>query len=174
MFAQRLRFTGMIAALLLTMIPGLAQALSVPDTLPLNSQGALYESFQFDHAKHIILTKECSGCHHHTTGTLVEDPNCIRCHRNSGENKVVQCRGCHQADPFSAAALREKSSSQNNYHLDKPGLKGAMHRNCIGCHTKIASGPVGCTDCHKRKIAGNAFYNSGDFAPKGKPGKGGH
>jgi len=174
MFAQRLQFAGMFVALLLAMIPGSAQALSVPDAFPLNPKGTLYESFQFNHAKHIKLTRECSGCHHHTTGTLVEDPNCIRCHRNSGENKVVQCRGCHHEDPFSAATLREKNSNRNAYHQDKPGLKGAMHRNCIGCHTKVSRGPIGCNDCHKRKKTGDEFYSAGDFAPRGKPGKGEH
>lgn len=174
MFVQRLRFAGMIVVLMLTMISGLAQAITVPDNISLNSQGKLYEPFQFNHAKHITLTRECSGCHHHTTGTMDEDPNCIRCHRNSSENKVVQCRGCHLADPFSAASLRERNSNPNIYHLDKPGLKGAMHQNCIGCHTKVANAPIGCTGCHKRKTAGDEFFSAGDFAPKGKPGKGGH
>jgi len=164
----------MVVATMLALTPGSALSLSVPDTLPLNSQGKLYESFQFDHARHIKLTRECSGCHHHTAGTLVEDPNCIRCHRNSGENKVVRCRGCHLADPFSAASLREKNSNPNMYHLDKPGLKGAMHQNCIGCHKKVAKAPIGCTECHKRKKAGDAFYSAGNFAPRGKPGKDEH
>lgn len=171
------RFRPILALMILLMaalIPGTVMGISVPDSINLNANGKLYEPFNFNHARHIQMAKECSDCHHHTTGTLVEDPNCIRCHGNSGENKVVQCRGCHQADPFSAATLREKNSNRNVYHLDKPGLKGAMHQNCIGCHSKKAEGPTGCAECHKRKKAGYAFYNTGEFAPKGKPGKGGH
>jgi len=164
-------FAGVMVIMLLVAVPGTSRGISVPDTVILNGQSKLYEPINFNHAKHIQLTKECSGCHHHTTGTLVQDPNCIRCHRNSSETKEVSCKGCHRADPFSAAAIKEKDPKA--YHLDKPSLKAAMHRNCIGCHEK-SNGPVGCQDCHQRTKAGDAFYNSGTFAPKNKPAKNGH
>lgn len=162
---------GIMVILLLAAVPGTSQGITVPDTLVLNSKSKLYEPFKFDHAKHIQLTKECSDCHHHTTGTLVQDANCVRCHRNSSETTVVSCKGCHLADPFSAAAIKEKDPKL--YHNDKPSIKAAMHRNCIVCHEKTA-GPTGCKDCHQRTKDGDAFYNSGSFAPKGKPAKGGH
>ena len=158
--------------LLVAAVPGASLGLSVPDTVTMNSSGKLYEQFQFDHAKHIKVTKECSDCHHHTTGTLVEDPNCIRCHRNSGQSKDVSCRGCHTKDPFSAQGIKERDSNPHIYHLDKPGAKGALHQSCIGCHTKGKKGPVACTACHKKKKEGDAFYNSGEFTPKKKPGSG--
>ena len=164
-------FAGVLVVLLLAAVPDTSRGITVPDTVTLNSQSKLYESFNFNHAKHIQLTKECSYCHHHTTGTLEQDPNCVRCHRNSSETKVVSCKGCHQADSFSAAAFKEKDPK--SYHLDKPSLKAAMHRNCINCHEKM-TGPTGCQDCHKRTKEGDAFYNSGAFAPKHKPVKGGH
>ena len=162
---------GVIVFLLLTAVPGTSRGITVPDNVTLNSQSKLYEPFNFNHAKHILLVKECSYCHHHTTGTLEQNPNCIRCHRNSGETKVVSCKGCHLIDPFSAAAIREKDPKI--YHNDKPSLKAAMHRNCIDCHEKM-KGPAGCQDCHKRTKEGDAFYNTGEFAPKNKPAKSGH
>ena len=162
---------GVMVILLLAAVPDTSRGITVPDAVTLNTQSKLFEPFSFNHAKHIQLTKECSYCHHHTTGTLDQDPNCVRCHRNSSETKVVSCRGCHHADPFSAAAIKEKNPK--TYHLDKPSLKAAMHRNCITCHEKM-KGPVGCQDCHKRTKEGDAFYNSGVFAPKSKPAKGEH
>jgi hypothetical protein len=162
---------GVMVILLLAAVPDTSRGITVPDTVTLNSQSKLYEPFSFNHAKHIQLTKECSNCHHHTTGTLDQDSNCVRCHRNSSETKVVSCRGCHQTDPFSAASLKGKDSK--TYHLDKPSLKAAMHRNCINCHEKM-KGPTGCQDCHKRTKEGDAFYNSGASAPKNKPAKGEH
>lgn len=162
---------GVMVILLLAAVPGTSRGITVPDAVTLNTQNKLFEPFSFNHAKHIQLTKECSYCHHHTTGTLDQDSNCIRCHRNSSETKVVSCRGCHQTDPFSATALKEKDPK--TYHLDKPSLKAAMHRNCIGCHDKM-KGPTGCQDCHKRTKEGDVFYNSGAFAPKNKPAKVGH
>lgn len=163
--------TGVMVTLLISTVPGTSRGMSVPDTVTLNSHSKLYEPFKFNHAKHIQMTKECSDCHHHTTGTLVQDANCVRCHRNSSETKEVACRSCHMENPFSAAAMREKDPK--TYHLDKPGIKAAMHRNCIGCHDKM-KGPTGCKDCHQRTKEGDAFYNSGSFAPKDKPKKVGH
>ncbi len=162
---------GATAFLLLTTVPGISRGITVPDTVTLNTQSKLFKPFEFDHAKHIELTKECSYCHHHTTGTLVQDSNCVRCHRNSSATAIVSCRGCHLVDPFSAAAINE--NNPKNYHHDKPSLKAAMHRNCIGCHEKM-TGPTGCQDCHQRTKEGDAFYKSGEFAPKNKAVKGGH
>ncbi len=162
---------GVMVILLLAAVPGISRGITVPDTVTLNSQSKLYKPFDFNHAKHIQIMRECSYCHHHTTGTLVQDPNCIRCHRNSSKTKIVSCRGCHLADPFSAAAIKE--NNPKNYHNDTPSLKAAMHRNCIDCHEKM-KGPSGCQDCHQRTKEGDAFYNSGEFVPRNKPAKGGH
>jgi len=134
---------------------------SVPDTITLNASGKAFMPFIFNHAKHIQDIKECSDCHHHTTGTLVSDPNCVRCHANSSPTAVVSCKGCHSAAPFSPEVLAEKRDHPQRYHLDKMGLKGAMHQNCLGCHTKQAAGPVGCEDCHKRSPAGDVLFSSG-------------
>ncbi|MFZ2947947.1 MAG: cytochrome c3 family protein [Desulfuromonadaceae bacterium] len=171
MHTKELYLAGVMVVLMLVTVPGTGRGLTVPDTVILNSQSKLYESFKFDHAKHIQFMKECSYCHHHTTGTLVHDPNCARCHRNSSETGIVSCKGCHLTDPFSAAAIKGKDPK--TYHHDKPSLKAAMHRNCIDCHEKM-KGPTGCQDCHQRTKEGEAFYNSGAFAPRNKAAKGGH
>jgi len=162
---------GATVFLLMATVPGISHGITVPDTVPLNTKSKLYLPFDFSHAKHIQFTNECSYCHHHTTGTLVQDPNCIKCHRNSSATTIVSCNGCHLVDPFSAAAIKEKDPKR--YHHDTPGLKAAMHRTCIDCHEKI-SGPTGCQDCHKRTKDGDAFYNAGEFAPKDKAAKDSH
>lgn len=139
---------------------------AAPDSITLNQNGKLYKSFLFDHGKHIQMIKECADCHHHTTGTLVLDPNCVRCHSNSSPTAVVACRGCHSSKPFAPEALAEKRAAQGRFHLDKMGLKGAMHQSCIGCHTKQAAGPVTCQGCHPRTREGDLFYSSDKVAPK--------
>lgn len=171
MQSKGFRLAGLVALLLLAAVPGTGRGITVPDMVTLNSHSNLYKPFVFNHARHIQFMKECSYCHHHTTGTLVQDPNCVRCHRNSSETKVVSCKGCHLADPFSAEAIKEKNPK--NHHNDKPGLKAAMHRNCIDCHENM-KGPTGCQDCHQRTKEGDAFYNSGSFVPKRKTAKDGH
>lgn len=163
MYAVRNWLIGGIMMMALTMAPPDGWAKSVPDSIKLDALEQLYDNVKFNHTKHIMLVKDCAECHHHTTGTLVEDKNCVRCHKNSGATANVACRGCHAIQPFSAEALRAKN--KNTYHTDKPGLKGAYHQNCMGCHSKMG-GPTGCQDCHVLKKAGEAFYNTGSFAPK--------
>jgi formate-dependent nitrite reductase cytochrome c552 subunit len=47
------------------------------------------------------------------------------------------CRSCH-------AAMNEAT-------VDRPGIKVAFHRQCIGCHIAMGIAKQGCTDCHAAK-----------------------
>lgn len=147
------------------------QAGELPQSVVLDSLAELYDGVAFDHAMHKDLVQDCAACHHHTTGTAVTDEACAGCHGTSKGTEVVACRECHPAQPFSAEYLAEKEQDIRRYHTDKPGLKAAYHLNCLGCHTE-AGGPTGCEDCHSRNAAGEAFYRSGTFAPKGGGGAG--
>lgn len=142
-----------------------AQNTNMPDTVDLDSIKKLYGKVSFNHALHVTVADDCSRCHHHTTGTEVKNPKCASCHKNSGATTVVDCKGCHAAQPFSAAVVRSKK--KNAYHIDTLGLKGAYHQNCTGCHREMG-GPTGCLDCHARNKKGDAFYHSGDRAPAKK------
>jgi hypothetical protein len=63
----------------------------------------------------------CSGCHHYSPVGSRPPP----------------CRACHAetADPT----------------RDRPGLKVAYHRQCIGCHIAMDLPQQGCTDCHAER-----------------------
>lgn len=63
----------------------------------------------------------CSGCHHHTPVGVRPPP----------------CRSCHGE---AAGAT-----------TDRPDLKVAYHRQCIGCHQRMGVAKQGCTDCHASK-----------------------
>lgn len=163
-----------IFAVALLVPPLCAHSNGLPDSLDLGTLANLYEKVKFDHAKHILLVKECADCHHHTTGTLSQNPNCVKCHKNSGATASVACKSCHLAQPFSAEALRKKNKTA--YHQDIPGLKGAYHLACSGCHQKMG-GPTGCEDCHPRNKTGDALYSAGAYAPApagGEKKHGGH
>ncbi|GAM08878.1 high-molecular-weight cytochrome c [Geobacter sp. OR-1] len=161
----------MLAIATVTITLSLPQkAAAIPDKIDIGSLEALYKKVNFDHAAHIKTIYDCAVCHHHTTGALVTDPNCVRCHKTSNPTKDVACRNCHRKDPFSADVMNEKLNP-NRYHNDIPGLKGAYHQSCLGCHKKM-NGPTGCQDCHKRKPEGDAMFNAGEFAPKKPAGKG--
>ncbi|HTY21013.1 MAG TPA: cytochrome c3 family protein [Geobacteraceae bacterium] len=162
MYAVRNWLIGVVFMVALIASPAFSGAKTAPDTVELNSLVNLYEKVHFNHAKHISIVKDCADCHHHTAGTLAQNPNCVKCHKNSGATANVACRSCHLVQPFSAAALRQKDRSA--YHNDILGLKGAYHQACSGCHQKMG-GPTGCQDCHARKKGGDAFYSAGAFAP---------
>jgi hypothetical protein len=63
----------------------------------------------------------CSGCHHHTPIGVRPPP----------------CRSCH--------------STMADATTDRPGLKVAYHRQCVGCHQDMKVDKVGCTDCHAKR-----------------------
>lgn len=120
---------------------------------------------EFDHASHVEMIGGCTECHHHTTGTEPSNAECVRCHGGGKKSASVACQDCHAAEPFSAAYVREQVADRFLYHLDKPGLKGAYHMNCVGCH-RDSGGPVDCADCHARTDAGEQLYRTGKYSPK--------
>ncbi len=162
MYAVRNWLIGVLAMLALAAVQADCHAKNIPETIELGSLANLYEKVNFHHARHIMLIKDCAECHHHTTGTLNQNPNCIRCHKNSGATASVACRDCHSAQPFSAEGLRAKKKTA--YHADLPGLKGAYHQSCSGCHGKMG-GPTGCRECHARNKKGDAFFSADSHAP---------
>ncbi len=133
-----------------------------PESVEIDSLSDLYEPVEFDHTLHLDVA-ECQECHHHTTGQPPTNENCLRCHANSGESDAISCSDCHAADRFSASDLEARGNSAL-YHIDKPGLKGAYHLNCVGCHEENGA-PTGCQDCHAMTDKGRAFFET-DIVPK--------
>lgn len=155
-----------VTGILLLLATSVCFGEGIPDRITINKIQKYYAPVNFNHAAHINNLKDCGLCHHHTTGAQVSDPNCARCHKNSGAQATVSCKGCHAAEPFSPEQLKKESNQQPPfYHLDKPGLKAAYHLNCLGCHKKMG-GPEGCQDCHKRNDSGDAIFRSGAHALK--------
>jgi hypothetical protein len=70
----------------------------------------------------------CAGCHHKTDYAAAQT------------KKTPQCSSCHSR-PF------------DRKELGKPGILGAYHRQCIGCHQAMKQKPVAleCVKCHPAK-----------------------
>lgn len=143
------------ALLLVAANAALAQG---PDTVTLKPLAELYEPVEFDHTMHTDVA-ECAVCHHQTTGMPATGSRCAKCHSGNETNAPVACSACHEAEPFSAEALAAKEADTDRYHVDKPGLKGAYHLNCLGCHEEMG-GPIGCQDCHARTPEGDAVFHA--------------
>jgi len=110
-----------------------------PEAVVIEVLSATYESSTLPHRKMMVRLDEairksrlasvfhgnleigCEGCHHHS----------------GNDQRPPQCRACHG----------EASQAKT----DKPGLKVAYHRQCIGCHQRMGIDKLGCTDCHAEK-----------------------
>lgn len=159
-------------AMLLAPVSGQAMdADDAPDEIEIDSMANLYEPVTFDHASHTEMA-ECFDCHHHTTGTGPTSPTCAKCHDGKDEGDTFSCSECHEADPFSDESLKFRDDP-TLHHIDKPGLKGAYHLNCIGCHQEV-DGPTECQDCHAMTKAGEKMFNTGKYAPAGGGKKAAH
>jgi len=145
-----------------------------PDAVVLDSLAELYEPVQFNHAMHVELAEgKCAKCHHHTTGAAPLEPRCLACHKGGIDGGVYACRDCHPLKRFEADYLASLTANPQLYHNDKPGLKGALHRNCLGCHVDNG-GPSGCKDCHPRNAKGDAAFRAEVVAPPAGHKSGGH
>jgi hypothetical protein len=82
-----------------------------------------------------IAGNKLAEYYHNDPGTV-----CQGCHHNSpASKKPPRCGNCH-GKPFDPNSP------------DTPGLIGAYHLQCMGCHTVMElKNPAGCTSCHKEK-----------------------
>lgn len=148
--------------------PGLAMdQYDAPETVTIDAMAKLYKPVEFSHVRHAKLAP-CKDCHHHTTGHKDMDPNCVRCHAHSPESSIVSCKGCHTQKQFYPEQVTA-AGNPNLYHIDKPGLKGAYHLNCVPCHVK-KNAPSHCEGCHALTDAGRQYFHVGEQA-QGKAAK---
>ncbi len=95
-----------------------------PEIVILDKLKGVYLPVPFDHkghAKMAQMTKGCATCHHYTPEGQ-EHPACDACH----------------------------SITDAGTDIHKPGLKGAYHRQCLGCH-KDWIDETDCAVCHRKK-----------------------
>lgn len=88
-----------------------------PGLIVLGTTGTLYEPVNFNHRSHADMGQMGAGC--------------VSCHHYTANGKMPPCSDCH---------LKPTT-------LGQPGLKGAYHRQCLGCHRQW-SGTNDCVNCH--------------------------
>ena len=151
------------------------EAAEGPATIILDSLVEYYDAVEFDHGMHIeYLDNDCAHCHHHTIGTPgTGTQNCKVCHKYEPEAKIVACRGCHLAEPYSVEGLRFAEEEKKLFHKGKPSLQGAYHQFCISCHEEV-DGPYTCDGCHMINDKGEQLYRSGKYTPAKRAARAGH
>lgn len=96
----------------------------MPDVIVIAQLTRHYSPVVFDHRVHSEMSAITGGC--------------VNCHHNTQvEGQVVSCRECH-------------SIERNGGTLSQPSLKGAYHRQCLGCH-RDWSHENGCGYCHREQ-----------------------
>jgi hypothetical protein len=97
-----------------------------PQTFTMKSLENIYQPVIFSHGLHAEMGGDCAACHHHSP---------------AGQTPV--CGECH-------------GEAFNPENLNMPGLKGAYHLQCLGCHREMGAGPTGCTECHPKKTGASS------------------
>lgn len=94
-----------------------------PDEISINEIESEYGPVQFSHRLHAEMTAMDRGC---------QD-----CHHFQEIGGITACKNCHPAN----------AADEN---LEQPSLKGAYHRQCLGCHQEW-SHDTACEICHVKK-----------------------
>ncbi len=121
----------------------------------LNSNVNYYEPARFTHRTHDVATEgNCAVCHHRFS--FSEDDrigiSVREFHEEYDIRAVGACDSCHDMETITISKCSSCHWLPNEE--DDPnrlGLKGAYHRQCIGCHEDQPSNvfaPTDCTSCH--------------------------
>ena len=119
---------GVLSVLFMTILLciTLAYPTDIPETITLDILSKRYGPVEFSHRYHAEMADDCASCHHH-----------------SEKGATPACGECHEP-----IIVYHYKGSERETGI---GLKGAYHRQCLGCHKEMESGPVGCTDCHEKE-----------------------
>ena len=123
----------------------------------LNAKTDFYEPVRFTHRTHDVNSdSDCSVCHHRYALSAedrvgrdlkamheeieirITGASCLSCHEDLTEKPQQKCSQCHI------------DSNEADFPA-RIGLKGAYHRQCIGCHQnqpRSAQAPTDCAGCH--------------------------
>ena len=115
-----------------------------PELLKIDVMSNIYEASIFTHKLHAEMSEMSGGC--------------ISCHHFNPPGKIVGCKNCHEA-------------SINRTDLQKPGLKGAFHRQCMACHQDW-SHESNCEVCHtlkKTETSETSLTDKKEFVGKSHP-----
>jgi Class III cytochrome C family/Outer membrane cytochrome MtrC/MtrF-like, domains II/IV len=122
----------------------------VPEKLQIKTVAKEFKPADFPHQK--IITKL----------TKISNDSSLARVFHAGMGDQALCAGCHhKTDPAAAQAKQVPNCSTchsrpfDPRELGKPGILGAYHRQCIGCHQAMKQKPVAleCSKCHPEKDA---------------------
>ncbi len=115
----------------------------IPETVTIKALSDQYESVVMPHRRIVrrlvtdIKDDKLAQYFHGEKGTV-----CQACHHNSpATQKPPACQSCH-GKPF------------DEREILRPGMKGAYHLQCMGCHKQMGlkkPDSLNCVECHKKR-----------------------
>lgn len=105
-----------------------------PDVVVIDRLSELYEPVLFLHRLHASMSDMGNGC--------------AMCHHRNPPGPILPCRDCH-------------GGPSNPVNLNQPGLKGAYHRQCLGCHREWTH-QTDCVVCHAKRMPGRPLAPHSD------------
>lgn len=102
-----------------------------PDSVVLGQLANLYQPIQFNHKQHANMSKMGSDC--------------ATCHHYCPPGRIPRCSECH-------------STATMETNLRMPSLKGAYHRQCLGCHREWTH-DTKCVMCHLPKLGSDLDHS---------------
>ena len=135
--SEALQIAPTMAEVRLDLLPTVSDAF--PETVVIEGLVDRYEGSKLPHAKIVakldeyVRSSKLAGRFHGDTDTL--------------------CSGCHHLSPVgtSPPPCRACHAQESDPTRDRPGLKVAYHRQCVGCHQAMDLPKQGCTDCHAER-----------------------
>jgi len=126
-------------------VKGTCPAEEIPDKVIIKTLVDKYEPVNLPHRKIVLSLVE----------KMDKSKQAGKLASHFHDDKTTICQGCHHNSPASVkppACLTCHSKPFDEGNLAKPGIIGAYHQQCMGCHEAMEiRNPRECVDCHKER-----------------------
>jgi hypothetical protein len=136
----------LVLGLVLSIGVGVFAFLARPSMEPDMVMEARFGNVVWNHEMHARMKDiaNCQVCHHQERANVSEPRPCRDCHIPQSNQDAVLLASLHGAE----VATPEYGGEHG------PPPMTAYHGRCVGCHTAMNAGPIGCRDCHAQEFSG--------------------
>jgi hypothetical protein len=139
MSRRRIQFGLLLAAGIALLIVGIIGETGRSRELPDDIIESPYGSVAWNHELHARLPDfSCQSCHHVAKAGTTDPHSCLDCHKRLTDPEALVVSHHEDETPHADEKVSQASPAMIAYH-----------NKCIGCHTAVEKGPVGCRECHK-------------------------
>lgn len=136
----------LLAGIVLSIGAGVVALRARPAIEPDTVLPARFGNVVWNHEQHARMKDiaNCQVCHHQERAGVADPRPCRQCHLPQSNRDAVLLADLH--------GLEAQPVEYGGEHGPPPMT--AFHGRCVGCHTAMKQGPVGCRDCHAQEFSG--------------------